>query len=124
VQQAIEVTPELFQETGGGQTRQNNSRSTDCIQVVCTQQSFLASQIKDALLVGVAKHNDGMFRLFVKIKKLTNNWNIFFSYTSSLPAQCSIHAYGLRVDPGYDAREATLQHTDLPSTPLTHKGVS
>jgi len=66
VQQAIEATPELFQETGGGQTRQNNSRSTEC----------------------------------------------------------SIHAYGLRVDPGYDAREATLQHTDLPSTPLTHKGVS
>src|SRR5687767_2956275 len=73
--QPIKTSPHLFKLAVRREPGQYHARSTNVLQIPRTQHALLASQIKDALGVGVGAHGPcSMFHLFVECKYSTNKW--------------------------------------------------
>jgi hypothetical protein len=67
--QSVDAAPSLFQQAAGCHSRQHYPGSSDSIEVTGAQHPLLASQIKDALGVGVVAHGrQSMFHIFVECK--------------------------------------------------------
>ena len=64
--QAVQTTPNPFQQTGGGQALQDDPGRIDGVQIAGAQQPPLAGQSEDTLGVDLGGHGPSMFRRFVE----------------------------------------------------------
>jgi len=61
----LKTTPDPYHQSCGSHARQDDPGRAEGVQIAGAQQPSLASQIKDALGVGLGEHGWNMFRFFV-----------------------------------------------------------